>query len=68
MKAFDGSDYFLVIIIITVEFPSVKERGQLFFIKFRHELYHSSNKSHCLLGNPKDNVPLENLTRFALLG
>lgn len=46
MKAFDSMIILLVIIIITVEFPSVEKKkgGQLSFIRFRHELYHSSNK------------------------
>lgn len=62
VKAFDGVIILPVIVIITVELPFEEKRGHPSFVRFIHELYHYSNKIHCLLANHKGFGPLENVT------
>lgn len=51
-----------VIVIIAVELPFEEKSGHSSFVRFIHELYHCSNKIHCLLGNHKGLVPQQNVT------
>jgi len=56
-----------VIVIITVELASEEKRGHLSFARFIDELYHCSNKTHCLLGNHEGFIPLENVAMLTYI-